>query len=189
VLGPYFTGNTWLGGAVVALIHGVACIEFGAIHAISGLGLNMFALGLTTFLCAAIFKSNISPGVPALNNMTWAQSIPVIGPVLYQLSPLVLVAVASYMALGQLDRFVKGMLAVIAVKMGRWNPVGIMGTALLLGLFDAIQLQFNSAISIPPELIQILPFVAGIVVLSLQQSGNDRPAALDATYLRNKYKF
>ena len=258
VLGSYFTGNPWvgvlcgmLGGALVAMIHGVACIEFGAIHAISGLGLNMFSLGLTTFICSAIFKSNISPGVAALNNMTWAKDIPVIGPVLYQLSPLVLVAVVvaivsylvifktpigmrmiavgddpkavetagidvwktkylgvlicglicglagSYMALGQLDRFVKGMtsgkgmLAVIAVKMGRWNPVGIMGTALLLGLFDAIQLQvqFNSAISIPPELIQILPFVAGIVVLSLQQSGNDRPAALDSTYLRNKYKF
>lgn len=47
----------------------------------------------------------------------------------------------AYLSLGQLDRFFegmisgKGMLAVIAVKMGRWNPIGIVLTALLLGFF------------------------------------------------------
>jgi ABC-type uncharacterized transport system permease subunit len=258
VLGSYITGNAWfgvlcgmLGGALAALLHGVVSIEFGGIQAISGLGLNMFALGLTTFLCSAIFKSNISPNVTALNNMTWAKDMPLIGFFLAQLSPLVFVAIAvaviayivvfktpigmrisavgddprtvetagidvwkikylgviicglicglagSYMALGQLDRFVigmtsgKGMLAVIAVKMGRWNPIGIMGTALLLGFFDALQLQlqFSSTVNIPPELIQILPFVAGIVVLSLQQSSDDRPSSLDMPYLRNRYKY
>jgi simple sugar transport system permease protein len=258
VLGSYLTGNPWigvlcgiLGGGAAAAIHGIICIEFGGIHAISGLGLNMFSLGLTTFLCSAIFKSNISPKVNALNNIEGVKDIPVIGFFLYQLSPLVFAAVAiavmayvavfktplgmriravgddpkvvetagidvwktkylgiiicglicglagSYMALGQLDRFVKGMtsgkgmLAVIAVKMGRWNPIGIMGTALLLGFFDALQLQlqFNSTVKIPPELIQILPFAAGIVVLSFQQSGNDRPGSLDLPYLRNRFKY
>ena len=257
VLGSYLTGNAWFGvicgmfgGALAALLHAIVCVEFGGMHAISGLGLNMFALGLTTFLCSAIFKSTISPNVAALNTMGWAKDIPVIGLYLAQLSPLVFVAVAvaviayiivfktpigmriravgddprtvetagidvwktkyfgvitcgficglagSYMALGQLDRFVigmtsgKGMLSVIAVKMGRWNPIGIMGTALLLGFFDALQLQlqFSSGIKIPPELIQILPFVAGIVVLSLQHSGNDRPSSLELPYLRNRYK-
>jgi ABC-type uncharacterized transport system permease subunit len=241
----------WRGGAVVALIHGVACIEFGAVQAISGLGLNMLSIGLTSFLCSAIFGSKISPNVPALNNSEWAKNIPGIGTFLFQLSPLIFVALiivivsyvvifkmpvglriraigddsktvetsgvdvwkikyfgvlmcglicglaGSYMALGQLDRFVtgmtsgKGMLAVVAVKMGRWNPLGILGTALLLGLFDAIQLQlqFVSVVKIPPELIQILPFVAGIVAISLQSNEDERPTALDMPYIRNKFKL
>lgn len=100
------------------------------------------------------------------------------------------------MSIGQLDRFIagmtsgKGMLAVIAVKMGRWNPLGIMGTALLLGAFDALQLQLqiNSSFSMPPELVQTFPFIAGIVVLALQHSSNSRPESLEKPYLKNKYK-
>lgn len=257
VLGSHLTGNPWLGvlcgiagGGLAALIYSVVCVEFGGTQAIAGLGLNMFALGFTTFLCTAIFKSTISPNVPSLNYSRMLEKLPVVGTYLGQLSPLIfimaLVAAASYvyifktpaglriravgddpktvetagidvwrvkysgviicglicglagayMSLGQLDRFVKGMtsgkgmLAVIAVKMGRWNPLGIMGTALLLGAFDALQLQLQMGnISfLPPELIQTLPFIAGIVVLSLQHSGNDRPASLEKPYLRNRYQ-
>lgn len=257
VLGSHLTGNPWIGvlcgivgGGLAALIYSLVCVEFGGTQAIAGLGLNMFALGLTTFLCTAIFKSTISPNVASLNYSRMLEKIPVVGRYLGQLSPLIfimaLVAVASYiyifktpaglriravgddpktvetagidvwkvkysgviicglicglagayMSLGQLDRFVKGMtsgkgmLAVIAVKMGRWNPLGIMGTALLLGAFDALQLQLQmgNVSFLPPELIQTLPFIAGIVVLSLQHSGNDRPGALEKPYLRNRYQ-
>lgn len=258
VLGSSLSGNPWigvlcgiLGGGLAAAIYGVICVEFGGTQAIAGLGLNMFCLGFTTFLCAAIFKSNISPNVANLNRSELLSGIPFLGSFLGQLSPLIflmiLVAIVAYvvifrttlglrmrsvgddpktvetagidiwkvkylgvllcglicglagayMSLGQLDRFVmgmtsgKGMLAVIAVKMGRWNPLGIMGTALLLGVFDVIQLQLqlNHAIAMPPELVQTIPFIAGIVVLSLQQSGDERPSSLEKPYLKNKYKF
>lgn len=258
VLGSYLTGNPWigvlcgiLGGGLAALLYSLVCVEFGGMQAIAGLGLNMFALGFTTFLCSAIFKSNISPNVASLNDSKFLGGLPVIGTYLEKLSPLIfvmlLVAAVSYvviyktsaglqiravgddpktvetagidvwkvkfkgvlicglicglagayMSIGQLDRFVqgmtsgKGMLAVIAVKMGKWNPAGILGTALLLGVFDALQLQLqlNKSISIPPELVQTIPFIAGIVVLALQHSSNDRPASLEQPYLRNRYKF
>lgn len=258
VLGSSLSGNPWigvlcgiLGGGLAAAIYGVICVEFGGTQAIAGLGLNMFCLGFTTFLCSAIFKSNISPNVANLNRSELLSGILFLGSFLVQLSPLIflmiLVAVAAYvvifktslglrmrsvgddpktvetagidvwkvkylgvmlcglicglagtyMSLGQLDRFVmgmtsgKGMLAVIAVKMGRWNPLGIMGTALLLGVFEVVQLQLqlNYAIAMPPELVQTIPFIAGIVVLSLQQSGDERPSSLEKPYLKNKYKF
>ena len=103
----------------------------------------------------------------------------------------------SYMSLGQLDRFFdgmisgKGMMAVIAVKMGKWAPGGILGTALLLGLFDALQmkLQVSNTLGLSPELLGMVPYLAGIAVLCFQRGKNVRPTALDTTYLRNKYKF
>jgi simple sugar transport system permease protein len=71
------------------------------------------------------------------------------------------------MSLGQLDRFFdgmisgKGMMAVIAVKMGKWAPGGILGTALLLGLFDALQmkLQVANTIGLSPELLGMVPYL------------------------------
>jgi general nucleoside transport system permease protein len=258
VLGSYFTGNPWvgllcgvLGGGVAGAIHGLICAEFGGIQAIAGLGLNLFAGGLTTFLCVALFKERISPGAPNLGSTNIVKNIPYVGEFLSKLSPIIYIGVGiailsyyiiyrtplglqiraigddpktvetsginvwkikfisvvicglicglagAYMSIGILDRFVigmigaRGMMAVIAVKMGRWNPMGILATALLLGTFDAIQLQIqlNSAINIPPELIQILPYIAGIIVLSLQSSDNSRPTAMEQPYLKNKYKI
>ncbi len=257
VLGSYYTGNPWIGvlcgmvgGLVAGALHALICVEFGGLHAISGLGITMLFNGVTKFLCLSIFGSTFTPNVAALQTTKILQGVPVLGKYLGALSPLVylggLIAVISYfvifrtpyglrvqmvgddprtvetagidvwkmrysgvlicgllcgiagayMSLGQLDRFFegmiagKGMLAVIAVKMGKWEPKGILGTALLLGFFDAVQLQLqiNGIIGIPPEMLQLLPYVAGIAVLSLQ-TGATRLAALDTQYLRNKYKF
>ncbi len=256
VLGSHYTGSPWggllcgvLAGAVIGVVYGIICAEFGGIHAIAGLGLNLFAGGLTTFLCIAFFKSTISPNVESLLRSDFLSGVPVVGDFLSQLSPIVYIGIivaiisyvvvyktpfglrmravgddpkvvetagidvwrikltgviicgaicgmaGAYMSLGQLDRFVmdmisgKGMLAVIAVKMGRWNPLGITVTALLLGLFDAIQLQMQmSQVALPPEIIQIIPFVAGITVLALQTASDARPTSLEKIYLKNQYK-
>lgn len=250
VLGSYLTGNAWLGvlcgvlaGGLIGLIYGFICVEFGGIHAIAGLGLNLFAGGFTTFLCVSVFKSTISPSVASLSGIAalgdfWGKISPIIFIgflvavisyfVVYKtpfglrmmavgddpkvvetagidvwkikfsgvvICGLICGLAGAYMSLGQLDRFVmdmisgKGMLAVIAVKMGKWNPLGVLGTALLLGVFDAIQLQMQmSSVGLPPEIIQMLPFVAGIVILALQSASDSRPAALEQVYLRNRYK-
>lgn len=103
----------------------------------------------------------------------------------------------AYLSIGQLNIFMedmtngKGMLAVIAVKMGRWEPKRIVAIALLFGFFDALQLQLqmNSAINIPPELIQTIPFIVGIIILSMDSVTGTNPQALAKPYLKNKYKF
>jgi len=258
VLGSHFLNNPWLGvlcgicgGMLAGAVHGVICVEFGGIHAISGLGITMLFNGITKFLCISIFGSTFTPNVASLQTTDVLAKIPYIGNFFSGLSPLIYIAVVltvlsqlfvfrtpygiriqalgddpltvetaginvwnmrftgvlicgafcglagAYMSLGQLDRFFdgmisgKGMLAVIAVKMGNWMPAGILGTALLLGLCDSIQfqLQINGVLRIPPEVLQMLPYIAGIVVLSMQRSENTRPSALDTTYLRGKYKY
>lgn len=103
----------------------------------------------------------------------------------------------AYLSIGQLSFFMedmtngKGMLAVIAVKMGRWTPKYIVGVALLFGFFDALQaqLQINNALNIAPELIQTLPYVAGIVTMFISSSSKENPRALRQPYVKNKYKF
>lgn len=258
VLGSYLTGNPWIGvlfgmlaGLLAGGIHALVCVEFGGMHAISGLGLTMLCNGIARFLCISIFGSTYSPNVTALQTTDILAGIPVVGGFLSQLSPLIYIGIllgvgswfvifrttyglriqavgddpktvetaginiwrlrysgvlicgllcgiaGSYMSLGQLDRFFdgmisgKGMMAVIAVKMGKWAPGGILGTALLLGLFDALQmkLQVSNTLGLSPELLGMVPYLAGIAVLCFQRGKNVRPTALDTTYLRNKYKF
>ena len=258
VLGSYLTGSPWIGvlfgifaGLLAGGVHALVCVEFGGMHAISGLGLTMLCNGIARFLCISIFGSTYSPNVNALQTTDFLKKIPVVGEFLSQLSPLIYIGAilgilswlvifhtpfglrmqavgddpktvetaginvwrvrhagvlicgmmcgiaGAYMSLGQLDRFFdgmisgKGMMAVIAVKMGRWSPLGILGTALLLGVFDAFQmkLQLSNTLGISPELLGMIPYLAGIAVLCFQRGKSARPTALDTPYLRNKYLF
>lgn len=259
VAGAYFFGNPWLGvltailcSMLVAGIHSLISVEFGGIQNISGLGLNMLAVGMTSFFCRAIFNTGISPTVPSLQTSDFLKNVPLIGKVLVQFSPLayltlVIIAVCwfvmsktvfgahivavgddprtaetaginvwrlrhfcvtvlcgalaglagAYLSIGQLSFFMedmtngKGMLAVIAVKMGRWSPKYIVAVALLFGFFDALQaqLQINNVLNIAPELIQTLPYVAGIVTMFFSSSSKETPRALRQPYVKNKYKI
>lgn len=258
VLGSYLTKNPWLGvlfgilgGVLASSLHALICVEFGGTQAVSGLGLNILAAGLTTLLSTAVFGTNISPSVPSIQTTPFLAGIPIFGGALSQLSPLIYLSVpiiiganfliyhtpfglrlmavgddpktvetagvdvwklkyagvllcgafcglaGAFMSLGQLDRFFedmisgKGMMAVIVVKMGRWNPLGIVATALMLGFFDALQLQIQISgfLSIPPEITQIIPFVVAIAAISLQPKGGSGPKTVETPYLRNRYKF
>lgn len=258
VLGAYLTGNAWLGvlcgiasGMVVAILHSIISVEFGGIQNISGLGLNMLAAGLTSFLCRALFGAGLSPTVASIQSTPILGNIPFIGGFLQQFSPITYIAVflifaswylmsrttmglrmaavgddpqtvetaginvwkmrhicvvvcgafaglaGAYLSIGQLNIFMedmtmgKGMLAVIAVKMGRWEPKRIVLVALMFGFFDALQLQLqiSGALGISPELIQTIPYVVGIVALAIDSVSDANPKALRVPYLKNKYKF
>jgi simple sugar transport system permease protein len=70
------------GGLLVAAVHGVACLVFRANQVVSGVVLNVLALGLTTFGLGVVFDSNLSRTVatlPALRIPVLAD-IPVVGP-------------------------------------------------------------------------------------------------------------
>ena len=103
----------------------------------------------------------------------------------------------AYLSIGQLSFFQdnmtngKGMLAVIAVKMGRWEPGRIVLVAMMFGFFDALQtqLQLNNTLNLSPELIQLIPYVVGVVALILSGESNSNPQALSKPYLKNKYQF
>ncbi|MBK5232128.1 MAG: ABC transporter permease [Thermoleophilia bacterium] len=89
VLGAYWTGGILggficaaLGGALLALLHGVLCFVFRANQVVSGVILNIFALGVTSFLLSTVLASRVSKGITHLNRIEipGLSSIPVIGP-------------------------------------------------------------------------------------------------------------
>lgn len=84
----------------------------------------------------------------------------------------------------------KGMLAVIAVKMGRWDPKRIVGMAVMFSFFDAIQLQLQlyNTLGLPVEIIQTIPFIVGIIAISLDKNTVRAPRQLMKPYVKNKYK-
>lgn len=70
VIGGQISGSEWIGllfgislGIILALIHAVATITFHAEHIVSGLAINIFALGVTEYL---IPTSERVPGLPEI---------------------------------------------------------------------------------------------------------------------------
>ncbi|MGH2514073.1 MAG: ABC transporter permease, partial [Ktedonobacterales bacterium] len=80
-------GNPWLAalvamiaGGLMALIHAVVSIQFRADQIISGIAINIFAAGLTTFLLGKIY------GINGISHITAQQALPVVNvPVLDQI--------------------------------------------------------------------------------------------------------
>jgi simple sugar transport system permease protein len=76
-------------GGLMALVHAIVSINFKADQIVSGIAINIAALGLTNYL---LFIQTGGQGVPSLSNalrlptLTWGPlaNIPFIGPVLFQ---------------------------------------------------------------------------------------------------------
>ncbi|MFQ5692877.1 MAG: ABC transporter permease [Nitrospinota bacterium] len=104
VLGAQFGGTPWAGlllgmivGLLVSLIHAFFTITLRGDQIVSGVAVNILALGLSTFIFRGVFGITILPvtvrsfrpiRVPGL------AEIPVLGPVLFQQSALVYLALA-----------------------------------------------------------------------------------------------
>lgn len=93
----------------------------------------------------------------------------------------------AYLSIGELGQFQenmpsgKGFIALAAMILGNWNPVGAMWAALLFGASDALNIQLQSILDIPPEmkaLLNLLPFVITIIVVG-GFVGKTRPPAAD----------
>jgi ABC-type uncharacterized transport system permease subunit len=100
-LGTYLTQNIWIGilcgaaaGLAIALIHAIVTITYKADQIVSGIALNLFALGLTKFLCRIIFNSSSnSARIPGLENLhiPLLSSIPVFSNLFITLSVVLLI--------------------------------------------------------------------------------------------------
>lgn len=100
-LGTYFTQNVWIGilcglsaGLLVSLIHSIVTITFKADQIVSGIALNLFALGLTKFLCRIVFNSSSnSARIPGLEtiNIPLLSSIPILNNIFITLCIILLI--------------------------------------------------------------------------------------------------
>jgi ABC-type uncharacterized transport system permease subunit len=99
-----------------------------------------------------------------------------------------------YLSLGELRGFSelmiagRGFIAVAVVMFGRWNPVGVLLAALLFGLADALQLHLQafSITSIPPQLLQGLPYLVTLLAVVSGIGKGFIPSALCVPYRRGQ---
>src|SRR5262249_44002964 len=71
----HFAGNPWIGllagmaaGVFIALIHGLACIQFDSDQVVTGTAINILMFGVPTLLSGALFGTTGStPQIPRVN--------------------------------------------------------------------------------------------------------------------------
>ena len=100
VLGTHLTGSPWIGlacavgaGALLALVHAIVTVSLRADQIISGVALNLFAVGMTKFLLKMFFGSSSNSsrveGLPAMSESL--ARLPAVGGIVA--NPLILTAV------------------------------------------------------------------------------------------------
>ena len=78
----------------------------------------------------------------------------------------------------------RGYIALAAVILGRWSPVGAAAAALIFAAGDALVGQLQNAglaRALPPDLLQLLPYIAALLALGLVKGRGQAPAALNTT--------
>ena len=113
VLGSHYTGSPYVGmllamaaGLLAGWLHVLFVVRFRANQIVMGVGMNIFALGLTTIGLQTIWgnrgKSDAVTGLPPIN-LGWLESIPLIGPIVnghtFIVYLMLLIAVLSWFVL------------------------------------------------------------------------------------------
>jgi general nucleoside transport system permease protein len=83
-----------VGGLIVAALHGIACFWFRANQIVSGVTLNILALGATTFLLVSVMGADVTQSVARVERIPIPvlSQIPVIGPALFAQNVVVYLA-------------------------------------------------------------------------------------------------
>ena len=78
----------------------------------------------------------------------------------------------------------RGFTALAIMIFGAWNPVGAFAAALFFGLTQGVasQLQADEVVDIPPQFINMLPYVLTIVLLAAVAGRVRPPAAVGKPY-------
>jgi ABC-type uncharacterized transport system permease subunit len=80
----------------------------------------------------------------------------------------------------------RGFIALTIPVIGRWNPLGILGGAVLFGATEAfgLALQARLGANAPFQLLLMIPFVITMILFPWASAGRDAPAALGKGYRR-----
>lgn len=96
------------------------------------------------------------------------------------LSGVLAAGAGAYLSMALVGRFTddmvggRGFIALAAVVCGRWTPLGAALACCAFGLFDALQLQMQGVVRMPPEFLRAAPYLLTIAAAALFQS---RPPA------------
>ena len=97
----------------------------------------------------------------------------------------------AYFTLGAVGSFREGMtggrgfIALAAMIVGRWNPIGALAAALLFGFADSLQVKLNIlGVGIPPEFLGMAPYLVTILVVAGAAHRVRPPAADGKPYVK-----
>jgi general nucleoside transport system permease protein len=254
-LAGHFSGSPWVGalagalaGVALSSLHAYLSAVVAADQVVSGLAINLLALGLAAFLFRATFGVPASdPRSPIFGTVPipLLSQIPVLGGILFNQHAWVylswLLVPASYLvlyrtawglkvtaagenpiaaeaagisvrrtrflavlvggalaglggmtlSLSQLGFFKeamvsgRGFIAIAIVMFGRWNPLGVVGAALLFGIADALQLRLQTSgleDIVPPQFLVSLPYLLTVLVMLGRAGRKAMPSALSVPF-------
>jgi general nucleoside transport system permease protein len=244
----YVSGDPWLGllaaalaGVGVAAAHAAAAVGFRADQVVSGMALNLFALGATAFVGSAVFGTTGStPHLEGHASFGGATFAGVAGPAWLSILAFALVGIltwtmyqtpwglrlravgerplaaepagvsvrgyrvaavlvsgalaaagGAYLSTATNTAFSRnmtagrGFIAIAAVILGRWHPVGAMLGCLLFGFSEAVEIRIPQG-WVPDQLLQVLPHLVTIAVLVVWARKSAPPAALGKAYERGR---
>lgn len=242
------TGNIWVGvaagvasGALLGLFLAVCAVSWQMDQIIAGTVINIFVLGITSFLYT---QGKRSPGGLDAIEIPWLSDLPLFGPAIFRSTPvaylsMIIVIVlhialfhtrwglrsravgehpgaadtvgisvpryrylntalagglaglgGAFLSLESVGTFERGMTAnrgftALAIMIfGRWRPLLAWAGALFFTFTSALasQLQFKQVIDVPPQFINVLPFVLVLLVLAVFAGRVRPPAAAGQPY-------
>ncbi|RGY98072.1 ABC transporter permease [Clostridium sp. AM58-1XD] len=252
--GAFFSGNIFigllcgmLGGMAVSAIHGYLCIKLSQNQSVSGIALNIFMLGVTSFLYKLMSAGQSYQQVTTLSaiEIPLLSKIPLVGNAFfnqdiltYLVYVLVVLAVLFYKKTGaglaftaigehpraadaagipvyryqwaaiavngmlggiggaclvlvQLGKFTenmisgRGYIALAAVILGRYTPLGMFGAALVFGGANALQIRLQAmGVPLPTQALAMLPYIITLVALLGSIGKSSEPEALGIPYVR-----
>jgi ABC-type uncharacterized transport system permease subunit len=225
-VGTFFSGSVLIGilcglvaGTATALLHSLITVTLKADQIVSGIGINLLAVGLTKFSCQLIFNSSSnSSRIPGFEQWPFLAAIPLLDNpfvpatiVLLVVSHVVLFKTrfglrlravgehpkaadtlgvnivmlrhagvlisgafaglgGAWLALNQ-HSFTDGMsagrgfIALAAMIIGKWTPLGAFAACLLFGLAESLSNQLQN-VSHAIQFIQLIPYLVTMVVLA-----------------------
>jgi len=156
----WYTGSPWLGllsgaaaGLIMGGIHGLLCITFEGNQIVSGMGLNILALGLTPVLCNGLFQTPSATPVTDSSIPIFApgllKNIPLAGPVFAQVSLLAWLGPLTALAALLIFKYTRfglrlyaagenpAMLDAAGVSVVRYRYAGVLISGMLAGIGGA----------------------------------------------------
>lgn len=236
-----------LGGCLVSVIHGFLCIKLFQDQSVSGIALNIFMLGVTSFGYKLMSAGESYQQIETLKRIRIPvlSKIPLIGDAFfnqdimtYLVFVLVILASVFYrktssglafssigenpqsadaagisvyghqwvatvvngvlggiggavLVLVQLGKFSenmisgRGYIALAAVILGRYTPLGAMGAAFVFGGANALQIRLQAmGVPLPTQALAMLPYVITLLTLLLSIGKSNQPEKLGKPYIR-----